>query len=63
MGEVINLRLVRKAKVRSEQDRQAEQNRLKHGRTKAERSIEEHRSETEQRHLDGHKLEPDTSGE
>ena len=56
MGEIINLRFARKAKTRSEQEKSAEANRLKFGRTKAERSLSERRAETEARQLDGHRL-------
>lgn len=37
MAEVINLRQARKAKRRSEAERQAQANRAKHGRTTAEK--------------------------
>jgi hypothetical protein len=63
MGEVINLRLARKAKTRSEGEKHAEQNRLKFGRTKSERMMQERSAEKDARHLDGHKLDPDKSGE
>ncbi len=38
-GDVVNLRQVRKQKARSEKERQAEQNRVAFGRTKAEKSL------------------------
>ena len=37
MGEIVNLRAARKAKARADKERQAEQNRRKFGRTRAER--------------------------
>lgn len=39
MGDIINLRQARKAKKRTEGQRQADVNRLKHGRTKADKHI------------------------
>lgn len=38
-GDVVNLRQVRKQKARSEKERQAEQNRISFGRTKAEKAL------------------------
>lgn len=48
MGEVVNLRAVRKARKRSDDERLAETNRAKHGRAKAEK----HLSEATRRMLD-----------
>jgi hypothetical protein len=56
MGEVINLNRFRKARVKAEQEKQAEENRTRHGRTKAEKlqtSIDLDRTD---RDLDGKKL-------
>ena len=39
MGDVINLRLARKAKERSAAEKQAGQNRVQFGQTKAEKTI------------------------
>lgn len=41
MGEIINLRLARKAKARAADKAEAQANRTKHGRTKAERQATE----------------------
>ena len=41
MGDVVNLRAARKARKRSDDQRLAEANRAKHGRTKAERHLAE----------------------
>lgn len=38
-GDVVNLRQFRKQKARSDKERQAEQNRIAHGRTKAEKTL------------------------
>lgn len=41
MGEIINLRLARKRKHRAQLEATADQNRTIHGRTKAERLVQE----------------------
>lgn len=56
MSEIINLRRQRKAKARSEKEKQAEQNRLLHGRTNAEKQRKKKESERASKLLDGHKL-------
>ena len=38
-ADIVNLRQFRKQKVRSEKEKQAEQNRLSFGRTKAEKNL------------------------
>lgn len=64
MGDIINLRLARKAKVRAEKERVASANRVKFGRTKAERDgarLEEGRLD---RNLEGSRREDrDDKGE
>ena len=62
MGEVVNLRLARKAKARSEKEAQAAENRLRHGQTKQERSARKAHDLREAKHLDGHRLSPDADG-
>jgi hypothetical protein len=57
MAEVINLRQARKKKARGAADATAACNRLRHGRTKAERAIEETQRERAVRDLDAHKRE------
>lgn len=59
MGEVINLRQKRKTSARTEKEKTASQNRLKFGRTKAEKEKQEMLSEKAKRLLDGHKTTPD----
>ena len=57
MGEVVNLRKARKnARKREEADRAAA-NRVSHGRTKAERTLETTRAEKTRRLLDAHKID------
>ncbi len=51
-GDVVNLRQARKKKARAEKDRVAEQNRLTHGRTKAEKTLTRTLNEKAARTLD-----------
>jgi hypothetical protein len=57
MAEIINLRTVRKQKARSEKDLAAEANRLKFGRTKAEKLQSAAEKAKAEKHIDGHKRE------
>ncbi|BBF91379.1 DUF4169 family protein [Blastochloris tepida] len=57
MTEVINLRQARKNKARAAAGEAAAENRLRHGRTKAERETEEARRTKAARVLDAHKRE------
>lgn len=56
-AEIVNLRMVRKAKARSEKERQAEQNRLSSGRTKQEKSLTSALNEKAAKALDQGRLE------
>ncbi|KTD52823.1 DUF4169 family protein [Legionella quateirensis] len=57
MADVINLNKKRKAKNKVKKEKKASENRVKFGRTKKEKQIEQQDDERNQRHLDGHKLE------
>jgi hypothetical protein len=57
MTEVINLNQKRKANARVQKEKKASENRVKFGRTKAEKQKEKHEAERAQRHLQGHKRE------
>lgn len=57
MGDLVNLRRARKAAKRREDTVRAAENRLAHGRSKAERALEEARVEKSRRELDAHRLE------
>lgn len=59
MAEIINLRRVRKAKAREDAARAAEEARAKHGRPKADRSLDEARAELEARRLEQGRIERD----
>lgn len=57
MAEIINLRQARKKAARSEKERQAEQNRLTFGRTKAEKNLTRALNEKAEKTLDQGRLE------
>ena len=57
MGDVVNLRRIRKAKVRDDDVKVADANRLKFGRTKAERKLTDATNRLVEKSLDGHKRE------
>ena len=56
MAEIINLRLARKARKRSDAEKQADTNRAKFGRSKAERTVQRLDEARDRRTLDGAKL-------
>ena len=58
MGEIVNLRRARKQAARRLAEETAAANRLRHGRSKAERELEAARDAKAGRELDGHRLEP-----
>lgn len=57
MGEIVNLNRVRKAKAKADRAVQATENRVKYGRTKAEKQKERAAEQAAARHLEGHKLD------
>ncbi len=59
MAKVTNLNRFRKAKARTDKTRQAEENRAKFGRTKADKTLATTRSTKASSHLDDHKLDKD----
>lgn len=62
-ADVVNLRLARKAKTRSEKEREAEQNRISFGRTKQEKSLTTALNQKAQKALDQGKLEKNSKEE
>ena len=58
-GDVVNLRQFRKAKARTDKERQAEQNRISHGRTKAEKDLTRKLNDRAAKSLDDRRLESD----
>ncbi|HTR85786.1 MAG TPA: DUF4169 family protein [Reyranella sp.] len=58
MAEIINLRQARKEKARRERDTEAQANRLRFGRTKAEKVADKDNKRRERRSLDEKELDP-----
>ena len=56
-GDVVNLRQFRKQKARDEKEKQAEQNRLTFGRTKAKKNLTSALNDKAARELDQGKLD------
>ena len=61
MGEVVNLRQARKAKARDDKARVADENRARHGRTKAEKQLDCLSAEKSTTFIEGHKRATPTS--
>ncbi|MGE0739862.1 MAG: DUF4169 family protein [Hyphomonadaceae bacterium] len=59
MGDVVNLRRARKAKVRTAAEAEAAAKRAAHGRTKSEKKLTKAQQEAAGRKLDGHKRDDD----
>lgn len=57
MGEIINLKAVRKKNARIEKNEQAEENRRRFGRTKAEKNFDRRAEEKTARFLQQNRLE------
>ena len=56
MGEVVNLNRFRKARAKAEQEKLAEENRIRHGRSKSEKIEAGKDVDRTDRDLDGKKL-------
>lgn len=59
MAEIVNLRRVRKDKARRDRESEADANRQRFGRTKAEKIADKDVETRARRSLDGKQLEPD----
>ncbi|ETA50908.1 DUF4169 family protein [Ponticoccus alexandrii] len=57
MTQPVNLNRFRKQKACAEKRRAGDENAVKHGRSKAERALEEARADKARRDLDGHERE------
>lgn len=57
MAEIVNLRRARKERARRTKDETAQQNRLTHGRSKAERTLTAAQTRLETARLDAHRRE------
>lgn len=62
-ADIVNLRQFRKQNARTEKERQAEENRIRFGRTKAEKQLTNALNEQERRKLDAGRLEGKDSEE
>ena len=58
MADIVNLRQARKQKSRQAKDRAAEESRLLHGRSKAEKLRERQAAEKSRAYLDAHLRDP-----
>lgn len=58
-AEIVNLRKARKARDRAEKEKRAEENRVKFGRTKAERELESANKAIDLRRIEAHKRNGD----
>ena len=64
MGEIVNLRQVRKQKARADKERQAGENRALHGRSKAEKSRDQLIADKAETFVAGHRRErPEDPGD
>ncbi|KAA2238165.1 DUF4169 family protein [Salinarimonas soli] len=59
MGEIINLRQARKARMKAEKEAKAAANRTAFGRTKAERQKADELEKLSERRHEGHRLDRD----
>lgn len=57
MGEIVNLRRARKARIRRETEKKAQENRAAFGRTKSESTLTAARIAHETARLDAHRLD------
>lgn len=56
MTDPVNLNRFRKNKARAEKAARADENAVKHGRTKAEKKLEQKQAELADKNLTGHKI-------
>jgi len=59
MAEIVNLRRARKDKARQQRESEADANRRRFGRTKAEKAADKDAQERTQRDIDGKKIDRD----
>ncbi|KAA5608219.1 DUF4169 family protein [Rhodovastum atsumiense] len=59
MGEIVNLRQVKKRLARAQQQAEAAENRIRHGRTGAQKQADRRDAERLQRAQDGARIERD----
>jgi hypothetical protein len=59
MAEIVNLRRARKDKTRQQRESEADANRRRFGRTKAEKAADKDAQDRSQREVDGKKIDRD----
>ena len=59
MAEIVNLRRARKDKARQQRESEADANRRRFGRTKAEKAADKNAQERTRREVDGKKIDRD----
>jgi GAF domain-containing protein len=57
VGEIINLRMVRKRQKREDNEVRADENRRRYGRTGSEKELEKREADAHRAHLDAHRLD------
>ena len=57
MTKVINLNKARKARAKTRKRAEADENAVRHGRTKAQKTLDKANADKANRHLDGHRTE------
>lgn len=62
MGNIVNLRSVRKRRMREDDARRAEENRARHGRTKADKKRDQVEADRLLAHVEAHKRDPEDGG-
>jgi hypothetical protein len=58
MPDILSLSKARKSKAKAEKEARAQENRVKFGRTKAERAADKARTSLAEKSIDAHKREP-----
>lgn len=57
MGDLVNLKRFKKRNERAQAEKQADTNRIRFGRTKSERTLDERRTSRANDHLDQHHID------
>jgi predicted kinase len=57
MGDLVNLKRFKKRNERAQAEKQADTNRIRFGRTKSERTLDERRASRANDHLDQHHID------
>jgi hypothetical protein len=57
MGDLVNLKRFKKRNERAQAEKQADTNRIRFGRTKSERTLDERRTSRADDHLDQHHID------